>query len=83
MHPHPGVRKDPPRSGGASVRVSCSRSAIRAHEFVARGKTLRITVSLGVSAFEQGDAPEAIIARADRRLYTAKKEGRDRVNHTA
>ncbi|MBI4828607.1 MAG: GGDEF domain-containing protein [Nitrospinae bacterium] len=76
------ILKNTPLDGALTV-AEAARNAIRGHEFVARGKTLRITVSLGVSAFEQGDAPEAVIARADRRLYTAKKEGRDRVNHTA
>jgi len=37
-------------------------------------------VSIGVSQFpDDGDAPEALLARADAALYRAKREGRDRV----
>lgn len=38
-----------------------------------------ITVSMGVTEFQTGDAPETVIARADRALMTAKENGRNRV----
>lgn len=38
-----------------------------------------VTVSLGVTEFQTGDAPETVIARADRALMTAKENGRNRV----
>jgi diguanylate cyclase (GGDEF)-like protein len=40
---------------------------------------LRVTVSLGVTAFLADDDAEALLSRADRALYRAKQEGRDRV----
>ena len=38
-----------------------------------------VTVSIGVTEFQTGDAPETVIARADRALMTAKENGRNRV----
>ena len=39
-----------------------------------------LSVSFGVAQFpEDGDTPEALLARADAALYRAKREGRDRV----
>lgn len=38
-----------------------------------------VTVSLGVTEYQTGDAPETVIARADRALMTAKENGRNRV----
>ena len=40
----------------------------------------KLSVSIGVAQFpEDGDAPDALLARADAALYRAKREGRDRV----
>ena len=40
----------------------------------------KLSVSIGVAQFpEDGDGPEALLARADGALYRAKREGRDRV----
>src|SRR6202035_840196 len=45
------------------------------------GKSGRLTVSVGVAAAEPtaGGSPQDLIAAADRELYRAKAEGRDRV----
>ncbi len=42
------------------------------------GGNLRITVSIGVCAFQKGDTPETLIARADKALYHAKQSGKNR-----
>jgi diguanylate cyclase (GGDEF)-like protein len=44
------------------------------------GHDIRVTVSVGVAALEASDAaPDRLLARADERLYEAKRAGRDRV----
>jgi two-component system cell cycle response regulator len=45
-----------------------------------KGRSLNVTVSIGVAAREPGDtAPDLILKRADLALYRAKEEGRNRV----
>ena len=39
----------------------------------------RVTSSFGVAEYQRGEAIEALIARADSALYSAKRNGRDRV----
>jgi len=39
----------------------------------------RVTVSLGVAAWVNGESPEAMVERADAALYNAKRSGRNRV----
>jgi len=39
----------------------------------------RITMSMGISTWEHGDTASALISRADKALYEAKKRGRNRV----
>ena len=49
---------------------------IRAQPFTQAGK---VTISLGVAASEDGNDTATLLQRADRALYRAKGEGRDRV----
>ena len=57
------------------------RSGIENHRIrISSGEDLQITVSIGSACFDQdGSKPEELIARADERLYTAKKGGKNRV----
>lgn len=49
---------------------------IRGHRFA---ESLRVTLSLGIAVWRPDDGPESLVRRADRALYQAKQEGRDRV----
>ena len=42
-----------------------------------------ITISAGVASYRHGEPPEAFIARVDRALYHAKKNGRNRIGTEA
>ncbi len=42
------------------------------------GGHLKVTISLGASAHKKGDTLETLLQRADRALYQAKEEGRNR-----
>ncbi|VAX14837.1 diguanylate cyclase (GGDEF domain) [hydrothermal vent metagenome] len=55
------------------------RKNVKAHEFGVGGKTVHATVSLGVAEFTKGDTSKQVVERSDKRLYMAKKGGRDRV----
>ncbi len=57
------------------------RATIAAEPFqVTPGNELAVTASVGISTLEyQEDTPEALFKRADNALYSAKREGRNRV----
>ncbi|MEF2277422.1 GGDEF domain-containing protein [Deinococcus sp. YIM 134068] len=51
------------------------RAAVEAHDFGVG----RVTLSLGVAAWQSGDTPDTLFQRADDLLYVAKRGGRNRV----
>ena len=59
------------------------RSAISAAKFEYGGKHISVTISLGVAALDKDDVGietvEELLAVADKRLYTAKNKGRNRL----
>ena len=57
--------------------------AIRSQVVQAYGLELKVTVSIGIAQLQPDDAQEDLLARADARLYDAKRAGRDcvRVAH--
>jgi len=64
------------KAAGAIEMAQRIRTSLATDELVG-GK---LSVSIGVAQFpEDGDTPEALLARADAALYRAKREGRDRV----
>ncbi|MBN2687007.1 MAG: GGDEF domain-containing protein, partial [Deltaproteobacteria bacterium] len=50
-----------------------------ARPFLWEGKTLSLTMSIGVAAFEEGSSIDDWIRRSDVSLYKAKRAGRNRV----
>jgi diguanylate cyclase (GGDEF)-like protein len=43
------------------------------------GESIRVTVSIGVARYRQGESQESWIERADRAMYQAKQAGRNRI----
>ncbi|HOO61808.1 MAG TPA: GGDEF domain-containing protein, partial [Bacillota bacterium] len=44
------------------------------------GKTLQVTVSIGVTMARKDDTIDAVIKRADQMMYESKQQGRNRVS---
>ena len=56
------------------------RKAIESQDITYEGLTLRVTVSIGVSVLAENESDILeMLSRADRALYTAKNNGRNRV----
>lgn len=53
--------------------------AVRAMEVEWETHALRITVSVGLAVFKPGESADQWLKRADRALYAAKAQGRDRI----
>lgn len=55
------------------------RAAIEAYEFNYEGKTLHVTITLGVSSYYSSAKVKTLIEIADKRLYKGKENGRNQV----
>jgi diguanylate cyclase len=55
------------------------RAAVEQTPFNMNGEPVSITISIGVSLFDGNESSEELFARADKNLYRAKTEGRNRV----
>ncbi|WP_349359437.1 diguanylate cyclase [Stappia sp.] len=55
------------------------RAALACRPVEVNGQSIPVTVSIGVTAFTGGEAIDDAFARADRFLYQAKQDGRNRV----
>jgi diguanylate cyclase (GGDEF)-like protein len=62
--------------GNLKTAAEKIRQAVAGHEF---GKAGRLTISIGATAWRQGDDYYSLFKRADAALYEAKQAGRDRV----
>jgi diguanylate cyclase (GGDEF)-like protein len=64
----------------AAITAERIRSQVSGKAFGDKNKKLSVTISMGVAVFPRdGDEPEALIACADKALYEAKENGRNRV----
>ena len=66
----------------AQVLADRLREKIAAVSFHFKGTPIPVTVSCGITEFRQGDTPESVYERADKALYEAKAEGRNRCVHS-
>ena len=55
------------------------RALVQAHDWSAIRPGLAVTVSIGIAGLHEAEAPDALLAAADVRLYAAKHAGRNRV----
>jgi diguanylate cyclase (GGDEF)-like protein len=67
---------DLPRAAEAAERI---RAALAARPIEAAGHAIAVTASFGCAALAPGESADALLARADARLYEAKRTGRNRV----
>ena len=68
--------KDLEAATAAAERV---RTAVAGHAWGDLAPGLSLSLSAGVTLCREGDSIEQLLGRADRALYRAKREGRDRV----
>jgi diguanylate cyclase (GGDEF)-like protein len=71
----PGTRMRQAVSIGERLRKTIDDQKFRG----SNGRLVKVTVSVGVAQFEPGDDTEVLFERADKRLYRAKRQGRNRV----
>jgi two-component system, cell cycle response regulator len=70
----PGADAAAAREAGERIR-----RAVKDGPIEAGGAAIPVTLSVGVAVRRAGEDGPALLARADARLYAAKREGRDRV----
>jgi diguanylate cyclase (GGDEF)-like protein len=68
---------------GASSAAETLRITVANHRFEYEGKSLAVTMTLGVATYRKGETLDACIARADAALYRGKEGGRNQVNSRA
>jgi diguanylate cyclase (GGDEF)-like protein len=69
---------DRPLEAGRTIAEQI-RAAVEESTFDHLGRTIAVTVSLGVAELAPGESVEQLYLRADQRLYAAKRAGRNRV----
>ena len=70
-----------PSTVGVDAKAAAEklREAVAGSPFNFHGEPVVVTASIGVAEVNNGDAADAVFARADSALYKAKELGRDRV----
>jgi two-component system cell cycle response regulator len=66
---------------GAITLAETLRKRVAEHKFVFQSESIAVTVSMGCAAVQPEDTASDIIARADQKLYEAKRSGRNKVCH--
>ncbi len=52
---------------------------IRESKLIYKGKTINVTISVGIATLQNDDTPDTLLARADKALYIAKERGKDQM----
>jgi len=65
-------------SKSAFILAEKIRKIVAKTGFNYSGKAIRITISCGITELKEGDSQETLFVRADKALYQAKKNGRNR-----
>lgn len=66
-------------------KKSCMQIASRLLKLISgnnllyKGKSLNVTMSMGITQLESDDTPDSLIARADKALYKAKENGKNQI----
>jgi diguanylate cyclase (GGDEF)-like protein len=63
----------------AAIAAERLRAAVEAFQWESVAPGLRLTVSIGVASADEATDGKDLLAVADRRMYAAKREGRNRV----
>ncbi|MDX2506436.1 MAG: GGDEF domain-containing protein [Gammaproteobacteria bacterium] len=64
--------------GGGYKVAEKIRESVEKLEFHYRGNNVKVTISCGISLFMENDTAERAFSRADKALYQAKEQGRNR-----
>jgi two-component system, cell cycle response regulator len=64
---------------GAVTLSETLREKVAEHRFSFQGEQISVTISMGCATIEADDTATGLIARADEKLYEAKRGGRNRV----
>ena len=69
-----GANLEAARKVGESLREEIEKK-----EILIDGKTVKVTISLGVSGYSTEKTLDEIINKADKAMYEAKRQGKNRV----
>jgi diguanylate cyclase len=69
----PMTQLDAAQAVAEKLRAAVETAAFRHH-----GEPVKVTISCGLTEFRSGDTPTSVYERADRALYRAKQQGRNR-----
>jgi len=63
---------------GAKLTAEKMRKQVEKTSLICNDENIKMTISCGISPFGEGDKPSVVFDRADKALYKAKKEGKNR-----
>lgn len=67
---------------GAKFVGERMRQQVEHHEFMVQGVKIPVTISIGITSFQENDNAQMLFKRADSALYEAKRLGRNRIMYS-